>query len=169
MKSRDIVYTIIISAIVTTIILALIVGVPILQQNYRDAEIQKQEAEERKSLFAEASKGMYHLYIKSDGATVYNDATLTEDSSFGAMEWWWWIDHAGETPVRTLWIKNSLTVPAKFSLTTSETPPDGIQLTWNYSNAVLQSGEVEVVDLYLRNMNPDSSSISFDIIIKATE
>jgi hypothetical protein len=164
MKSREIVYTIIISAIVTTVILALVFGVPMLQQSYRDAEIEKQKEEQRKSMYEELYKGMYNLNIKSDGVTVYNDATLTEE----AREWWDFIDHVGEIPVRTVWIKNSLTVPAKLSLATSEPLSDGIQLTWNYSNTVLQSGEIEIVDLYLRNMNPDSSGINCDIIIKAT-
>ena len=157
-------YTIIISAIVTTVILALVFGVPILQQNYRDSEIRKREEEQRKSVYEELYKGMYNLNIRSDGVTVYNDATLTEE----AKEWWDFIDHVGESPVRTLWIKNILTVPAKLSLTTSESLSDGIQLTWNYSNTALQSGEVEIVDLYLRNMTPDSSGINFDFIIKAT-
>lgn len=164
MKSTDVVYTIVISAIVTIVVLALVFGVPRLQQSMRDAEIQKREEAERKSILEEAYKGMYNLNIRGDGATVYNDATLTEE----AGQWWDFIDQVGETPVKTVWIKNSLTVPAKLSLSTSVTLSDGIQLTWNYSNAVLQSGEIEVVDLYLRNMNPDSSGISCDIIIKST-
>lgn len=163
MKSREIVYTVIISAIVTICILALVFGIQMLQQAYRDAELEK--LEQRREMYPEFDNAQLFIgTIKTEGVKVYSNAALTRE--------------AGNSPFRVdiqwyanLWIQNNLTVPAKLSLMSDwypSTPNLAQHLSWNYTNSILQSGEVVVVKVYLHDISPTISGTSFDIIIKAT-
>src|SRR3990170_4080452 len=163
MRRREIVYTVVISAVVTTVILALIFGVQMLQQSYKDAETER--LEQRKAMYPQFEDAQLYIgTIKTEGVEIYADASLTK-LPFGGRP-------AGLAPqwYGNLWIKNTLTVPAKLSLTSEwypSTPNLAQNLSWNYTNSVLQSGEVVVVKVYLHDISPTISGTSFDIIIKA--
>ena len=163
MKSREALYTVIISAIVTTVILALVFGVLMLQQANKDAELER--LEQRREMYPEFEDAQLFIgTIKTEGVKIYADASLTIVPFGGGpsrlgLQWY-----------GNLWIINTLTVPARLSLMSEwypSTPNLAQNLAWNYTNSLLESGEVVVVKAYLHDISPTISGTSFDIIIKA--
>lgn len=164
MRRRDIVYTVIISAIVTSCILALVFGVPMLQQSYKDAELQR----------LISVKGTYVISIKTENVKVYEvppeDAKIWDHLNatwaiHDKVQWVCSFNTVGEEQVETLWFENVLSAPITLSLQSNGVPL-ARYISWNYTNSVLQPGAFEVIELYA-SLPHETPLLSFDVTIKA--
>ncbi len=121
--------------------------------------------------YKEEIGGTGKVKIDVVGIEVYGDSDLTTKVSsidYGTL-------YPGGTSSKTLYIKSVSTVPITLTLGTGDWSPkiteEYMTFSWNYSNGVLYSDSVVVVELLLE-VSPLISGVtdfSFTIIITAVE
>ena len=87
----------------------------------------------------------------------------------------WGTISPGDAPTRTVYVKNTGTVPVTLTMTTgSWTPSDAddyLTLTWNRQNTVLDAGQSisATLTLTVASSTDDLTDFSFDIMITGAE
>lgn len=109
--------------------------------------------------------------IRAIGVDVYSDAQCTVLCEFVN----WGMLDPGDLAGVTVYVKNSKNVEFNLTLTSENwSPPeaaDYLTLSWNYTDAILQPGDILAVLITLM-VDPNTTEItefSFDMVITATE